>query len=97
MLGYHRPRSIDGILPNRISQERNVKTPMWSGVAGRPDVRRAELLSGRRRPKKRMPAAERQREFITGWIEQMLRRKSADVGLVNYPKYAVKAAHRGTS
>src|SRR5258705_9050130 len=62
--------------------------------AGRPDVRRAELPSGKRRPKKRRPAAERQRESITGWIGRLLRRKPADVGLVNYPKDAVKVAYR---
>jgi hypothetical protein len=55
-----------------------------SGSAGRPDARRAERLSGKRRPKKRMPAAERQRESITGWIGFLPRRKPADVGLVGY-------------
>jgi len=65
--------------------------------AGRPDARRAELLSGKRRPNKRRPAAERQRESITGWIGHLPNRKVADVGLVNYPKDAVKVAHRGTS
>src|SRR5436305_13750891 len=65
--------------------------------AGRPDVRRAELFSGKRRPNKRRPAAERQRESITGWIGRLPRRKPADVGLVNWPKVAVMVAHRGTS
>ena len=65
--------------------------------AGRPDVRRAEFRSGKRRPKKRRPAAERQRESITGWIGRLPNRKVADVGLVNYPKDAVKVAYRGTS
>src|SRR5438270_4183026 len=90
-------RSKGGIHPGRISSVRNVETPTRPGPAGRPDVRRAQLLSGKRRPKKRRPAAERQRESITGWIERLLRRKPADVGLVNYPKDAVKVAHRGTS
>ena len=65
--------------------------------AGRPDARRAELRSGKRRPKKRRPAAERQRETITGWIGHLPNRKVANVGLVNYPRGAVKVAHRGTS
>jgi hypothetical protein len=35
--------------------------PAWGGV-GRPTVRRAGVRGGNRTPKKRMPAAERQRE-----------------------------------
>jgi len=71
---------------------------LWSGVAGRPDARKAELLSEKRRPKKRMPPAERQREFITGRIgPHGPAERLADVGLVRHPKDVVKAANQGIS
>ena len=66
-------------------------------LAGRPTVRKAELLGGNRMAKKRMPAAERQQETgtsmvgssagrsrITGRIRAAARtRKGADVGQVS--------------
>src|SRR5438046_593085 len=84
MLGHQRPRSTEDTHPGRCSVERNVETPLRSGLAGKPDARRAEVRSGTRRPKKRRPAAERRREFITGWIGHVPRRKPADVGLVDH-------------
>lgn len=44
-------------------------------TSGKPTARKAELSSGKRWPKKRMLAAERQREIITGQIGQMLNLK----------------------
>src|SRR5437762_2740719 len=90
-----RPRSRDGIHPERISSVRNVETPLGSGCAGRPDARKAEFSSGKRRPKKRRPAAERRRECITGWIGHLPRRKPADVGLVDYLTRAERAVKIG--
>src|SRR5437764_472896 len=63
--------------------------------AGRPDARRAELLSGKRRPKKRKPAAERQRQSITGWIGHLPNRKVANVGLVDHSTRAERAVKIG--
>jgi hypothetical protein len=95
-----RPRSIEGILPSRISPVRNVATPMESDdgrCVSKPIVRTAQYSSGTGRPKKRIPAAERQQEFITGWIGQYPPRKGADVGLVNRPKNDVRATNQRKS
>jgi len=89
-------RGIESAHPGRFSFERNVETPSGSGNS-RPTVRKAEPPGGKRRPEKRMPAAERRREFITGWIGLCPRRKPADAGLVSYPKDAVRVAKRRTS
>jgi hypothetical protein len=84
-----RPRSIDGTPPGRISSVWNVETPMESG-GGRPPVsrpvRKVDPPVGIGTSKKRMPAAERQREYITGWIGQYPVRKDADVDVVSHPK-----------
>jgi hypothetical protein len=61
---HHRPRSREGTHPDRSSCVRNTETPSGSGPfgAGKPTVRKAQLPGGNRMTKKRMPAAERQRE-----------------------------------
>src|SRR5258708_38633164 len=82
--------------PHLLSAERGNPVGVRRS-AGRPDARRAELLSGKRRPKKRKSPAERQGESITRRIGPLPSRKAADVGLVSYPKGVVKAVNRGTS
>ena len=66
-----------------------------------PSVRTAHSPSGTGRPKKRRPAAERQRESITCWRgpckRRYLPRKRADVGLVNHRKNVARSANRRTS
>jgi hypothetical protein len=48
-----RPRSREGIHPNRISKERNMITPMRSRITpSKPTVRAAESLSGNRNVQK---------------------------------------------
>ena len=62
---HRRPRDIEGCHPGRCSCVRNVETPSGSGScwrAGKPTVRNAQFLGGNRMTKKRMPAAETQRE-----------------------------------
>jgi hypothetical protein len=54
--------------------------------AGELTVRKVEPPVGEGTSKKRMPAAERQREFITGWTGQYPIRKDADVDVVSHPK-----------
>jgi hypothetical protein len=67
----HRSPGVKGAPePTRISFVRNMETPSRPqhspfGVEGRPIARKAESLGGRGRPKKRMPAAERQQETGT--------------------------------
>src|SRR5712691_1454111 len=80
--------------PHLLSAERGNPVGVRRS-AGRPDARRAERLSGKRRPKKRRPAAERRREFITGWIGHLPRRKPADVGLVDHSTRAERAVKIG--
>jgi hypothetical protein len=69
-LGEHRrPRAIEGALPGHVLCVRNVETPSGSGPAivagaGGLTVRNVDLLGGRRMTKKRMPAAETQRETV---------------------------------
>lgn len=95
-----RPRSIGGTRPGRISSVRNVETPMEPGVgryAGEPTVRKADPPVGIGTSKKRMPAAERQREHITGWIGQCSVRKDADVDVVSHPKNDETTANRRES
>ena len=64
--GHRCSRGTGGTRPGHISCVRNVETP--SGPShpyrrgGRPTAREAESRGGNRTPKKRMPAAERQRE-----------------------------------
>jgi hypothetical protein len=94
------PRSRDGTPPGRISSVWNVETPMESGdgrCAGRPTVRAAESSSGTGTSEKRMLAAERQRESITGQIGQCPIRKDADADVVSHPKNDVKSANRRES
>ena len=64
---HRRPRGIEGTHPGRSSRVRNAVTPSRSGAswAGKPTVRRAQLLGGNRMTEKRMPAAERRRETGT--------------------------------
>jgi hypothetical protein len=66
-----------------------------------PPVRTVQLRSGTGRPKKRKPAAERQREVTTCWIgprtRRYLPRKRADVGLVNHRKSVATNANQRTS
>lgn len=63
------PRSREGIHPSRSSTERNMITPMRSGHSpvSQPQGRQNSSV-GVGRSKKQKPAAERQRECITGWI-----------------------------
>ena len=63
----HGAPAIGGTHPGRSSCVRNVVTPSRSGCAGKPTVRKAQLPGGNRMTKKRMPAAERQRETGTRW------------------------------
>src|SRR6266511_1726733 len=96
--GTPRSRSIGDTHPGRTSLMRNVETPLWSGLAGRPDARRAEPLSGTRRPKKRTPPRRKASgihnpaDRASGPVERL-----ADVGLVSHPKNAVTVANRGIS
>src|ERR1044072_5661071 len=61
------PRGKEGAQSGRDSDVRNVETPARvQALPGRPTVRRAELPGGNRMPKKRTPAAERQRETLGG-------------------------------
>ena len=66
---HRRPRDIEGTHPGRCSCVRNVETPSGSarrdGTGGGLTVRDADLPGGRRMTKKRMPAAETQRETET--------------------------------
>ena len=65
---HRRPRGREGTHPGRSSCVRNAVTPSGSGPwAGKPTVRKAQLLGGNRMTEKRMPAAERQRETGTRW------------------------------
>jgi hypothetical protein len=77
------------------------RVDIWSTRASQPPVRTAQSRSGTGRPKKRRPAAERQRESITCWIGPRERRypprKGAHVGLVNHRKNVTKSANRRTS
>lgn len=87
--GTPRPRRIEGILASRISLLWNGESPMESDdgrCISRPDVRMAEHSSGTGRSEKRMLAAERQRESITGQIGHCPTRKGADVDRVTHPK-----------
>ena len=66
---HHRPRAIEGALPDRVLCVRNVETPSGSGLrSGKPTARKAQLPGGHRMTKKRTPAAEMQRETETGWL-----------------------------
>ena len=62
--GHHRPIGIEGAHSGRCSSVRNVETPtgIRPGRAGGPTVRKADSPGGNRMAKKRMLAAERQRE-----------------------------------
>jgi hypothetical protein len=52
---------------------RNAVTPSRSGrLAGKPTVRRAQLLGGYRMTEKRMPVAERHRETTTMLVLQLV-------------------------
>jgi hypothetical protein len=83
---------------NRSSKERNLITPMRSRFnPGKPTEGRQNSSVGVGRSKKRMPAAERQRESITGWIGLCPIRKDADVDMVNHPKNEVKVKNQGKS
>ena len=95
-----RPRSIGGTRPGCISCVRNVETPMESGggrFAGQPTVRKVNPPVGTGTSKKRRPVAERQREYITGWIGQYPIRKDADVDVVSHPKNDGTTANRRES
>jgi hypothetical protein len=92
---HHRPRAIEGALPDRVLCVRNVETPSGSGLrSGKPTARKAQLPGGHRMTKKanassRKAAGNRDRivvpftwlSRITGWIPSpMLGRESvADV------------------
>jgi hypothetical protein len=65
--------------------------------AGEPTVRKAEPPVGTGTSKKRTPVAERQREYITGWIGQYPTRKGADVDVVSHPKNDETTANRRES
>jgi hypothetical protein len=63
---HHRPRAIEGALPGHILSVRNVETPSGSGSrSGKSTARKTQLPGGHRMTKKRMPAAETQREAGT--------------------------------
>jgi hypothetical protein len=66
LCGHRRLRSTEGTRPGHISRARNVETPSGSAMSewrgGKPTVKEAQFLGGNRTPKKRMPAAETQRE-----------------------------------
>ena len=67
------PRAIEGALPGLILSVWNVETPSGSSLrAGRPTVRDAQFLGGHRMTKKRMPAAETQRETSVVLISALL-------------------------
>jgi hypothetical protein len=66
-------------------------------LADEPTVRKAEPPVGIGTSKKRMPAVERQREYITGWIGQYPIRKDADVDVVSHPKNDETIANRRKS
>jgi len=100
-----RPRRIGSIHPDRTRWMRNVETLLGSArgsgviLAGsRPTAREEQHPRRRRCPKKRKPAAERQRELITGWIgpreRRDLPRKGADVGQGTKRLMAVNAGQR---
>jgi hypothetical protein len=76
-----RPRSREGTHPVRvlIGAERVNPVGVRRKPVGRPQGGR-KSSAGRRCPRKRRPAAERQREVITGWIGRCSRRKAADLG-----------------
>jgi len=60
---HRRPRGRGDTQPGRSSSVRNVVTPPGSGLwAGKPTVRRAQLLGGYRMTEKRTPVAERRQE-----------------------------------
>jgi hypothetical protein len=64
---HRRPRDIEGTHPGCCSCVRNAEIPSGSGPfgSGQPTVRKAQPLGGQRMTKKRMPAAETQRETGT--------------------------------
>jgi hypothetical protein len=64
---HRRPRDIEGTHPGCCSCGRNVETPSEVRIlgSGQPTVRKAQFLGGNRMTKKRMPAAETQREIGT--------------------------------
>src|ERR1700737_203433 len=68
-VGTPRPRSIEGTPPVRVltGAERDNPDEVRREPVGRPHGGR-KSSAGRRCPSKRKPAAERQRESITGWI-----------------------------
>ena len=62
---HRRPWGREGTHPGRSSRVRNAVTRRGPAVlAGKPTVRRAQLLGGNRMTEKRMPVAERQRETM---------------------------------
>jgi len=100
-----RPRRRGSIHPDRTRWMRNVETLLGSArgsgviLAGsRPTAREEQHPRRRRCPKKRKPAAEWQRELITGWIgpreRRDLPRKGADVGQGTKRLMAVNAGQR---
>jgi hypothetical protein len=72
--------------PNLIHAERGNPVEVRAGL-GRPTVRDAEVLGGNRMPKKRMPAAERQRETTAkGWTFTSAVHNRPDTGGCPNPK-----------
>jgi hypothetical protein len=70
-------RVIEGALPGRVLCVWNVETPLGSSLAveacaGGLTVRDADRPGGRRMTKKRMPAAETQRETATVLFSALL-------------------------
>src|SRR4051794_34352622 len=96
-LGHRAPAVERAPNPGRFSSVRNVVTPMGSALWGsRPTARKAELPSGNGMTQE-ANAGGRKATGNRPDRANSPRRKPADVGLVNHPKYGVTGANRGKS
>jgi len=80
---HRRPRGEGGVLPGRVLLMRNMTTPMGSGslLSGKPTVREAELLSGRRMTQE-ANAGGRKGSRKPGQRGRLLRRPSRITGRI---------------